>query len=113
MPPHSPQRAPGGATPTSSADRPLLHRRYRAILTRGLQPPLNEKYGSGHKTRLSANFGFDSGDLIERFAGFGGWRFSVCRSDPAYGLRSDSSGFEITSFRRFQKLEAASQERSS
>ncbi len=32
MPPPSPQRATGGATPTSSTARPLLHPRHRAIL---------------------------------------------------------------------------------
>jgi glycine/D-amino acid oxidase-like deaminating enzyme len=35
-PPASPQRAIGCATPTSSADRPLLHRRQRAILKQRL-----------------------------------------------------------------------------
>src|SRR4051794_4936343 len=47
MPPPSPQRAPGGATPTSSAVRPLLRRRQRANLNLELWPPLDERRGSG------------------------------------------------------------------
>ena len=43
MPPPSPQRAPGGATPASSAVRPLLRRRQRANLNLELWPQLDEE----------------------------------------------------------------------
>src|SRR5215212_8465000 len=49
MPPSSPQRVIGGATPTSSADRPLLPWRTRANLTPRLWPRLDEQRGSGHR----------------------------------------------------------------
>src|ERR1700688_4546581 len=48
MPPLSPQRMIACATPTSSADHPLLHPRKCAILTKGLRPSLDERWGSGH-----------------------------------------------------------------
>src|SRR3954464_1114175 len=47
MRPHSPQRAPGGATPTSSTVRPLLRRRLCANLKLRLWPRLDERRGSG------------------------------------------------------------------
>ena len=56
MPPPSPQRAPGGATPTSSAVRPLLRRRHCANLKPRLWPALDERRGSGHWTPLRTSW---------------------------------------------------------
>jgi transposase InsO family protein len=47
MPPTSPQRMIAGATPTSSADHPLLSLRTRATLTPRLRLRLDEQPGSG------------------------------------------------------------------
>jgi hypothetical protein len=54
MPPTSPQRTIGSATPTSFADHPLLHRRTCANLSQGLWLQPDERQGSQHPPKLQS-----------------------------------------------------------
>src|SRR3984893_9425291 len=67
MPPLSPQRMIGCATPTISADHPLHHPRKCAILTKGLRPSLDERWGSGQEHTHGAPYHPMTQGKIERW----------------------------------------------
>ena len=97
MPPTSPQRVIAGATPTSSADPPLLSRRIRATLTKGLWPRPDEQRGqvTGSRTARyqrpgTSNAAISAAGRSGRISSTSAHRRAACSLPITSSVRSSS-----------------------